>query len=401
MSDFQSTSIAELASVRSGGAAPQDEASFSDEGDPFVRAGSLSGLLNGRSEDDLEKISPQSARAHRLQLFPEGTVLFAKSGMSATKGYIYRLKRPSYVVSHLAALVPHDPRDGDFLVRALQRFSPTSLIKDPAYPSIRLGDIEEMKIAAPRSVSARSRIASMLNKADALRRIRRESIRHMEELRASYFFNAFGDPISNDRDWPIMRLGQALEAGYIREIQDGNHGERHPKVKDFVETGIPFITANCLRDDILNVRAAYKLDEIWMSKLRIGFCQPGDVLLSHKGTVGELAIVPQDVPRAILSPQVTYYRLGTGLDARFLLATFRTESFQKLLAKAAEQSTRAYIGITRQRELPIIIPPFALQAEFAAVAVCIENSLSQQRMHLAELDRLFDSLQHKAFSGSL
>ena len=170
---LQVVSLASLADVRSGGGAPQDPAAFSENGYPFVRAGSLSKLLNGHDENSLEKIERSAAAQHGLKLFPEGTVLFAKSGMSATKGYIYRLRVPAYVVNHLAALVPHNADDSAFLVRALQKFPPTSLIKDPPYPSIRLSDIQEMRINAPTDPKERRRIAEMLDQVDDLQRKRR------------------------------------------------------------------------------------------------------------------------------------------------------------------------------------------------------------------------------------
>src|SRR5262249_56502282 len=42
-----------------------------------------------------------------------------------------------------------------------------------------------------------------------------------------------------------------------------------------------------------------------LKRLRVGFAEPGDVILSHKGTVGRVAIC--DVA-CVLSPQTTYYR---------------------------------------------------------------------------------------------
>ena len=44
---------------------------------------------------DLELLSEDVAKKHRLRLFPAGSVLFAKSGMSATKGLVYRLTSPA------------------------------------------------------------------------------------------------------------------------------------------------------------------------------------------------------------------------------------------------------------------------------------------------------------------
>jgi hypothetical protein len=98
--------LSNLASVKSGGGAPQDPSAFTKTGFPFVRAGSLPKLLDGEDEGSLEQLESHVAEEHGLSLFPAGTVLFAKSGMSATKGHVYRLKTPAYVVNHLAALIP-------------------------------------------------------------------------------------------------------------------------------------------------------------------------------------------------------------------------------------------------------------------------------------------------------
>ncbi len=99
---LESMPISALAEVQSGGGAPQDSSAFTATGHPFVRAGSLPKLLHGASEESLEKLEPATAQEYGLSLFPTGTVLFAKSGMSATKGHVHRLRHPAYVVNHLA-----------------------------------------------------------------------------------------------------------------------------------------------------------------------------------------------------------------------------------------------------------------------------------------------------------
>lgn len=76
--NWMTVKLTDLASVSSGGGAPQDPDAFSTEGIPFVRAGSLIKLLEGMPEEQLELLQPEIAEAHRLKLFPAGTVLFAK-----------------------------------------------------------------------------------------------------------------------------------------------------------------------------------------------------------------------------------------------------------------------------------------------------------------------------------
>ncbi|MBI2997611.1 MAG: restriction endonuclease subunit S [Deltaproteobacteria bacterium] len=209
--NMQPVPLSFLAEVRSGGGAPQDPNAFTTTGHPFIRAGSLGKLLDGASEQSLEKLEPTVAEKHGLKLFPGGTILFAKSGMSATKGYIYRLRQPAYVVNHLAALVPHDPADSAFLVRALQRFSPTALIKDPGYPSIRLGDIEDMEVLAPHDRAERWRIAEVLDGAETLQAKRRAALAQLHILTQAFFLDLFGDPATNPKEIRKVPLGELIK----------------------------------------------------------------------------------------------------------------------------------------------------------------------------------------------
>ena len=109
---------------------------------------------------------------------------------------------------------------------------------------------------------------------------------------------------------PAMKIGALVDLGAIEPPQDGNHGEKHPKAKDYVEIGIPFVMASDLRDGRVDFEQCKKLKKSLSDTLRIGFAKSGDVLLSHKGTVGEVAQVGKiETDYVMLTPQVTYYRV--------------------------------------------------------------------------------------------
>lgn len=141
----------------------------------------------------------------------------------------------------------------------------------------------------------------------------------------------------------------------ILAIQDGNHGEKHPKSTDYVEEGIHFVMANDLNSGAVDLKGCSKIPESLASKLRIGFSVEGDVLLTHKGTIGNVAIVGSIAPYIMLTPQVTYYRTDNAkLSNKYLAYAFREPNFQKRMKSLAQQSTRPYIGITAQRNLKIL-----------------------------------------------
>jgi len=49
----------------------------------------------------------------------------------------------------------------------------------------------------------------------------------------------------------------------------------------------------------------------------------------------------------------------------------------------------------------VTLPPLPLQQSFAAAVESIEKQKARHREHLAGLDALFASLQHRAFRGEL
>jgi len=51
--------------------------------------------------------------------------------------------------------------------------------------------------------------------------------------------------------------------------------------------------------------------------------------------------------------------------------------------------------------MPVLIPPLGLQRGFAARVAEIDKLKAYHRAHLAKLDALFASLQHRAFRGGL
>jgi type I restriction enzyme S subunit len=163
----------------------------------------------------------------------------------------------------------------------------------------------------------------------------------------------------------LLKIKSLLMSGKILQ-QDGNHGELHPTADDYVDEGVPFIMANNVNEgsvDLINCKfLPLKITE----KLRIGFSKEGDVLITHKGTVGRVAIVPKINTRYImLTPQVTYYRvLDKDISNEYLALIFQSDFFQiQLKIMGSEGSTRSYVGLLNQKDLKLILPDYSTQIQ--------------------------------------
>lgn len=175
----------EIADIFAGQNAPQGKKSYCSKGIPFIKAGNLIELLSNVSEKDIQQINLEIAKQYKLKLFPAGVILFAKSGMSCLKGYVYLTKSPCYVVNHLAVIIPKKCNN-QYLKYYFEYNKPNQLIKDISYPSISLKDISNIEINLP-SKEKQEYIATILNKIVVLIDLQKQRLKKLDLLVKSRF----------------------------------------------------------------------------------------------------------------------------------------------------------------------------------------------------------------------
>jgi type I restriction enzyme S subunit len=164
-------------------------------------------------------------------------------------------------------------------------------------------------------------------------------------------------------------IEELLQKKAILGMQDGNHGEQHPRQSDFVNKGTPFLTASHLFDNQVFLNLAPRISPDKAKKLRIGWIQPNDVLLSHNATVGRVGVVPHFEDKAVIGTSLTYYRLNPKwFSPDFFALVLSSQEFQSQLEQVMKQTTRNQVPITRQRELIVPVLPISEQKRIAAIA---------------------------------
>ncbi|QKE42396.1 MAG: restriction endonuclease subunit S [Ferrovum myxofaciens] len=396
---MKQTPLSQLATVSAGQAAPKDD-EFSDHGIPFVRAGSLDGLLSGKSESDLELVSDETAKLRKLKTYQKGTVLFAKSGMSATKDRIYVLQNPAYVVSHLATLIPNGNAHPDYLRLALKRFPPSVLIKDPAYPAISLGEIQSYEIPVPEQIEDQIRITHLLGKVEGLMAQRKQHLQQLNDLLKSVFLEMFGDPILNPHGFPVRRL---LEF-YVNPKEGTKCGPFGSALKkeELVDSGVPVWNMDNIAADGQMVRpfrmwiTANKYDNLAAYSV-----QDGDIIISRAGTVGKMCVARMNGQPAIISTNLIRLRLGAELrPLHFVsLMLYCKGRVGRLKTGADGAFTHMNTGVLDSLEFPY--PPVDLQDRFGEIASKVEGAKSRYQQSLADLGTLYGALSQQAFRGEL
>jgi type I restriction enzyme S subunit len=380
------TPLSQLATVSAGQAAPKDD-EFSEHGIPFVRAGSLDRLLSGKSESDLELVSDETAKLRRLKTYPQGTILFAKSGMSATKDRIYVLQNPAYVVSHLATLITNGNAHTDYLRLALKHFPPSVLIKDPAYPAISLGDIQNYEIPVPEQLDDQIRIAHLLGKVEGLIARRKQHLKQLDDLLKSVFLEIFGDPVRNEKGWE-----KKTAIDYADCIVPGRD-----KPKSF-SGGTPWVTTGDLQQlgYTAKSRSGIGLSHGEIKVVRARVVPKSSVLLTCVGDLGVVSICTTDM---VINQQLHAFQVSEAMTEEFFMYSL---SYQKrYMYQNASQTTLPYMNKTVCNSTPMIRPPKDIQITFAKTVRVVHSIKARYQQSLADLEALYSALIQQAFKGEL
>jgi len=202
-------------------------------------------------------------------------------------------------------------------------------------------------------------------------------------------------------EWCVCSVEDLISDEVIFSPKDGNHGDIHPKSSDYVSEGIPFVMASDLKNGEVDLIGCSKIAKKQADSLKKGFAKSGDVLITHKGTIGEVAIIGDiPFPYLMLTPQVTYYRVKdkNKLSNVYLAAFFSSDVFQKNLVSVSGGGTRSYIGITEQRKLEVTFPVgLEEQEKIAELFGFLDNSIRSQLKKIQALKVHKEGLMQKLF----
>lgn len=380
---MQKCKLIQIANVTAGQSAPQGAQEFSSEGTPFIRAGSLIDLINGKTEDEFELVSEVVAKNHKLKLQPKDTILFAKSGMSCMKGYVYKLKKPCYVVSHLACITPNNSVFPNYLKHYFDYNRPNKLVKDESYPSISLDDIKNLEISLP-SLPEQKRIADELDIACSAIAKQKKQLALFDELIKSKFNEMFGVFDCNE----ILRN--------VCKFINGDRSKNYPKGENYVISGIPFINAGDIKDGYLTNEKFNYITQESFDKLSSGKVQVGDILYCLRGSLGKHCIVNID-KGAVASSLVILRPNNKKILSEFLDVLLYSQIIENQMLIANNGSSQPNLSAESVKNYKFYLPPLPLQQQFADFVNEIEESKLKIKESLNKTETLYKALMQKYF----
>jgi type I restriction enzyme S subunit len=318
-----------------------------------------------------------------------GTVLLS---FKLTIGKVGIAQMPLYTNEAIAALPILDPDrlDALYLAWALQTVDLTK-DTDKAAKGLTLNKAKLVGIPIPvPPIGEQRRIAAILDKADNLRTARRIFADKLDTLTLSLFAEEVGDPALNPKGWKMVKLHEVA-----LQVTDGEHQTPRRTTE-----GTKLLSARNVKDGFLDFSEVDYIDQEEYERVSRR-CNPqkGDVLISCSGTIGRSATVETSEPLALVRSVALVRPASDKVIGKFLELYLRTPFLKAIMLRRANASSQANLFQNQIRNLPVALPPLALQMRVLEKLAAI-GRLKQMNQRSAEhCDALYASLQDRAFTG--
>lgn len=377
--------LGEIAEIVSGGTPKTSVSDYWGGEIPWVTPADLRAYEDAYFDSPARSITPLGLKSCGATMLPPGSILMSSR---APIGYTAITTVPMASNQGFKSIVPGPHLDTKFIYHWIRAHGQllNSLGNGATFKEISKRVVSEIHIPCP-PVDEQRRVATILDKADAIRRKRRQAASHVEELAQAVFFNSFADHESwksigelaestqygssakagASGTWPILRMGNITYGGSL-DLTD-------LKYLDLKESDIPKYTV-----------------------------QRGDLLFNRTNSadlVGKTCVVDTDDSLAFAGYliRVRFPRPETALVTGSYLNSPRGKAVLRNMAKSI--IGQANINAKELRSIQVPSATLDQEALHSARMTKIKKIADHLAGKTAESDRLFASLQSRAFRGEL
>jgi len=363
--------LREVATIYSGGTPSKANASFWEGNIPWV---SPKDMGEDHISDAEDHISPEAVERSATKLVPATSILVVvRSGILVRKLPIGLTTRPVAFNQDIKALVVDETNFlPEFIFWFLRAAEPHVLAvgvkKGATVHSLSAGYLESLPVPVL-PMDEQRRIVDILNHAASIRRLREEARAKAREIIPALFVEMFGDARANPNGWPIVHLET------VSSIGSGVTKGRKLDGAQIIE--VPYLRVANVQDGCLNL-AEIKTIPIRVDEQEKYALHPGDLVMTEGGDpdkLGRSAIWKGEIEGCAHQNHIFRVRpYTTQILPDYLCALSCSRYGKGYFLSVAKQTTGiASINKTQLGRFPVILPPLALQQEFAERVAEVEG----------------------------
>lgn len=394
--------VDEFAEIVGGGTPKTDIATYWNGSIPWLTPKDLSGYTNRFISHGERYISAEGLKNSSAKIVPAGTVLLTSR---APVGYVAIAKSEACTNQGFRSLIPKEGFDSEFIYYLL--FHNTEYLKSHAtgttFQELSGGSLKNLSFQIP-SLKTQKNIVRILGSLDDKIALNREMNKTLESMAQAIFKSYFVDFESfKEGEFVESELGMIPKGWEVGQLGDNikiidNRGKTPPICTEVTE--YPIIEVNALSGDNRTVNYSaikkYVSEETYNSWFRAGHPKKNDILLSTVGSVGEVAMFPDN--RGSIAQNVVALRAINTSPYYLYQALVNMKDKLKGLDIGSVQPS---IKVTQMTKIHFLWPEQHVLEKFDSH---VENFV--QKIHLNEteieaLSQVRDTLLPKLLSGEM
>lgn len=324
-----------------------------------------------------EFITNEGLNNSSAKLFEPGTILYS---IFATIGAASILEIPATTNQAIAGIVLGDGCNRDFYYYYLTFLKShfENISKGVAQNNINLSVLRNQKVIVP-PLDDQQRIVAELDCLNEMIALKQEQLKEFDKLAQSIFYDMFGDPVSNDKEWETYKLEElGVLARGVSKHRPRNAPELLGGTMPLIQTGD---VANA-EMYITSYTSTYSDLGIAQSKV----WDAGTLCITIAATIGKCAILSF---KACFPDSVVGF-MAERSKTNNVYMYFIFKRLQKILEMNAPAVAQKNINLAVLNALQIPLPPLSLQQQFADKISAIEAQKELVKQSIAETQTLLD-----------
>ncbi len=367
-----------------------------DTGPRFLR---ITDLQNGTVDWNAVPSCNCSAKDVEQYRLRRGDIVFARTGATTGKSYLLeKMPLDSVFASYLIRVRPNskvDPKFLSFFFKSQKYWQQILVMANgAAQPGVNSSKLKELAIPLP-PLPEQKRIATILDKADSLRRKNQQAIQLADKFLRAVFLDMFGDPVTNPKEWEAVKLGRVCDVGSSKRVF----------VNEFTDSGIPFYRGTEVGKlgDSENIQPHLFISNEHYENLKnhSGVPKIGDLLMPSICHDGRIWKVDDKAPFYFKDGRVLWIKVNQSLINSDYLKCYLKYLFLTNYSSIASGTTFAELKIVNLKDVSVFNPPLDLQIKFSAITNKVIKNNEVIKSSIGKSDEMFSVLSQKAFAGKL
>lgn len=161
--------------------------------------------------------------------------------------------------------------------------------------------------------------------------------------------------------------------------------------------GIPIIRVNNIRNGKITVDDVLKVSPEVESKYNRTRLEGGELLITVVGTVGECAMVPNELKGWNVARAVSVAKIKNNFNKQFIRYCFKTDDLIYQMYGNTNDTVQPTLNLASLKELKLILPPLPEQTTIAEVLSSLDDKIDLLHRQNKTLEQLAETLFRQWF----